>query len=322
MKRFRRIILVLIVLTLFVLTIGPFLIPIPPLENVVPPKKLADPDSKFVTVRNVKVHYKVEGKGDNTLILLHGFGASTFTWNKVIKPLSQNYTVIAYDRTGFGYTSRPMPGEWSGDSPYSQESQAGQIVYLMDTLGVDEAVLMGSSAGGATAALAALKYPGRIKALILVGAAIYEGGPPGWLISFIKIPQIRRLGPLFIRKYFVSSSEKARKIAWHDPSKQTPEVLMGYKKPLRARNWDRGLWECALAYKSSDLGERLGDIKIPVLVITGDDDRIIPQEGNERISRKIPYAELVVIPNAGHLPHEETPGEFVEVVNTFLEKVL
>jgi len=322
MKRYRRIILVLIVITLFVLVAGPFLIPIPPLENTVPPGNLADPDSRFIAIRNVDVHYKIEGKGDNVLIFLHGFGASTFTWHKVIKPLSKNYTLIAYDRTGFGYSSRPMPGEWSGESPYSQESQVEQIVALMDALGVDKAVLVGNSAGGVTAALTTLKYPERIKALILVGAAIFKGGPPDWLAPLIRIPQVKRLGHLLIRKYYTNFFEIARKLAWHDPSKQTEEILAGYRKPMRARDWDRALWEFALAYKSSSLKERLSDIKVPVLVITGEDDRIVPPEASEKIARKIPNAELAVISNTGHLPHEEAPEEFLEVVNNFLKEVL
>ena len=322
MKRYRRIILGLIVITLFVLVAGPFLIPIPPLENTVPPGNLADPDSKFIAIRNVEVHYKIKGKGDNVLIFLHGFGASIFTWHKVIKPLSQNYTLIAYDRTGFGYSSRPMPGEWGGDSPYSQESQVEQIVALMDALGVDKAVLVGNSAGGVTAVLTTLKYPERVKALILVGAAIFKGGPPGWLNPFMRIPQVKRLGQLLIRKYYANFFEKARKRAWHDPSKQTEEILAGYRKPMRARDWDRALWEFALAYKSSSLKERLSDIKVPVLVITGEDDRIVPPEASEKIARKIPNAELAVISNTGHLPHEEAPEEFLEVVNNFLKEVL
>jgi pimeloyl-ACP methyl ester carboxylesterase len=322
MKRFRHIILVLIVITLFILTVGPFLISIPPLENTVLPEDLAEPDSKFVTIKNINVHYKIVGEGNNTLMLLHGFGASAFTWNKVITPLSKNYTVVAYDRTGFGFTSRPVPGEWSGESPYSSISQVEQTIALMDKLGVDKAILIGSSAGGMIAALTALKYSDRIKALILVDAAIYRGGPPGWLVSLIRIPQIKRLGPLFVRKYFINSAERARELAWHDPSKHTPEILEGYKKPLRAKNWDQALWEFALAYHPLNLGERLGDIKIPVLVITGDDDRIVPQEYSVRIAREIPHAELVVIPNSGHVPHEETPEEFLEAVNKFLEGVL
>ena len=322
MKPLRRIILVVIVITILILTIGPFLIPIPPLENTFPTSELADPDSKFVTIHNINTHYKIAGKGDNTLMLLHGFGASTFTWHKVINPLSEKYTVIAYDRTGFGFTSRPMPGEWKGESPYSQESQADQTIALMDTLGVDKAVLIGSSAGGMIAALTVLKYPERIKALILVDAAIFRGGPHGWLISVIRIPQIKRLGPLFVRKYFIRSSEGARELAWHDPSKLTLEILEGYKKPLRAKNWDRALWEFTLAYRLLHLEERLSSIEVPVLVITGDDDRIVSQEDSVRIAKEIPDAELVVIPNSGHVPHEETPEEFLEAVNKFLEKVL
>ena len=322
MKRFHRIILVLIVIILLILTIGPFLIPIPPLENTVPPEQLADPDSKFVTIKNINVHYKIAGKADDTLLLLHGFGASTFTWNKVITPLSKDYTVVAYDRTGFGFTSRPMPGEWRGESPYSAQSQADQTISLMDTLGVDKAILIGSSAGGMIATLITLTYPERIKALILVDAAIFRGGPPGWLIPLIRIPQIKRLGPLFVRKYFIGSTERVRELAWHDPSKLTAEKLEGYRKPLRARNWDKALWELTLAYHPLHLEERLGDIEVPVLVITGDDDRIVPQEDSVRIAREIPHAELVVIPNSGHVPHEETPEEFLEAVNKFLEKVL
>ena len=91
---------------------------------------------------------------------------------------------------------------------------------------------------------------------------------------------------------------------------------------MRAHNWDRALWEFALAYKTLNLKERLSDIKVPVLVITGDDDRIVPPEASEKIADEISHAELAVIPNAGHLPHEETSEEFLKTVEGFLEEVL
>jgi len=133
---------------------------------------------------------------------------------------------------------------------------------------------------------------------------------------------MKRLGPLLIRKYYTNFFEKARTLAWHDLSKQTPEILEGYKKPMRAHNWDRALWEFALAYETLDLQEELGGIDVPVLVLTGDDDRIVLPEASEKIADEISHAELVVIANAGHLPHEETPEEFLEVANNFLEEVL
>ena len=117
-NRFIRVIGLSVLIILICFLIVPFLIPIAPLENTVVPERLADADSNFVTINDITVHYKRAGSGTDTLILLHGFAASTFTWHRVMPALSQSYSVIAYDRTGFGYTARPMPGEWSGDSPY------------------------------------------------------------------------------------------------------------------------------------------------------------------------------------------------------------
>ena len=320
--RFWGIILVILAIVIFVLLVGPFIIPVPPLKNTVPPEQLADPDSKFISINGSKVHYKIVGEGTPALILLHGFGASTFTWHKVMEPLSREYLVIAYDRTGFGYSSRPLKGEWSGESPYSQESQARELVALMDALGVEKAVLVGSSAGGTTAALATVSYPERVKALILVDAAIFRGGPPGWLHYLLGSLHVKRIAPLLIRNYYGHFFNEIRARAWHDPSKQTEEILEGYKKSLRADNWDRALCEFGFAYQSLDLEKRLSSITVPVLVITGDDDRIVPSQDSARIAKEIPGAQRVVIRDAGHLPHEEKPEEFLKAVNSFLEKVL
>lgn len=319
-----RTIVRVLIITLLILGIGPFFIPIPPLENTVSPEELADPDSRFVDVHDVRVHYKSAGKGADTLLLLHGFGASTFTWSRVIGSLSDYYTVIAYDRTGFGLTSRPMPGEWRGENPYSAESQADQAVALMDTLGISKVVLVGNSAGGTIATLIALKYPGRIKALILEGAAIFREGPPHWVCPIVNTPQVKRLGPLVIREvreHFTGIVNKSQQLAWHDPGRQTPDIVEGYDKPYQTGNWDRALWELTLAYHPLHLEKKLHEIEMPVLVITGDDDRIIPREESVSIARKIPHAQLLVISDAGHLPHEETPEEFFKAVHNFINNL-
>jgi len=321
-NRFLRFIAISFLIILICCLIGPFLIPIAPLENTVSPEKLADADSRFVTINDATVHYKLAGSGKDTLILLHGFAASTFTWDRVMTSLSQSYTVVAYDRTGFGYTSRPMPGEWSGNSPYSQTSQMEQLIALMDTLKIDSAVLVGSSAGGITAALTAVSHPERIKALILVAPAIFDGGPSGWLRLLMNTPHLKRVGPLLLRKYYTDFFESSRKRAWHDASQLTPALLEGYRTPLKAHNWDRALWEYAFAYESLPLEEQLGELKVPVLVITGDDDRIVSPEASRHTAAVIPHAQLVVIPNAGHLPHEETPEVFLQAVHAFLREVL
>ncbi len=307
--------IVLTVLALIVL-IGPFLIPVPPLENTVPVEQLVDADSKFVEVNGINVHYKTYGQGEPTFILLHGFGASVFSWREVVEPLAQYGTVIAYDRPAFGLTERPL--EWEGESPYGPQAQVDIVIGLMDELGVEKAILVGNSAGGTVSMQVALQYPERVEALILVDAAVYAGGgAPSWSRPILKTPQMNHVGPLIARQLQAQGVEFI-KTAWHEPSKITQDIFDGYQKPLQAENWDKALWQLTVASKESGLVERLTEITMPTLVITGDDDRIVPTEQSLRLADELPNAELKVIAQSGHLPHEEKPVEFMQAVTEFL----
>lgn len=317
MKKFIRLLAKLLVVFLLLLLIVPFLIPIPPLEGTLPPQQLADPDSRFIYVNELNVHYKKRGEGQPVFILLHGFGASLFSWREVIDPLAVYGTVIAYDRPAFGLTERPL--QWQGQNPYTPEAQTALVIGLMDQLGVKKAILVGNSAGGTIAMQTALTHPERVQALILVSPAVYSGGgAPSWVRPLLKTPQMRRLGLLFIRQIQTRGVELIY-TAWHDPSRITPEILEGYQKPLRAENWDRALWELTLASHESDLPERLTELNLPVLVVTGDDDRIVPTEQSIRLAQELPNAVLVVIPRCGHLPQEECPEPFLQAVAEFLQ---
>jgi len=319
MKRWTRALLLALGAVAVLLLVGPFLVPIPPLEGTAPPEALADPDSRFVEVLGLRVHYKEKGQGDPAFLLLHGFGASTFSWREVMEPLGQRGRAIAFDRPGFGLTSRPMPGQWAGRNPYSTEAQVDLTVALLDALGVEKAVLVGNSAGGTVALLVTLAHPERVRALVLVDAAIYtRGGAPSWLRPLLATPQMRRLGPFLLRS-FPSQGESLLRLAWHDPSKITPEVLEGYRKPLQVENWDRALYELTVATSVPDLAPRLAEVRVPTLVITGDDDRVVPTAESLRLAQELPNAQLAVLPACGHVPHEECPGPFLEALGQFLE---
>lgn len=313
----RRLLLIAAAVVLLV-AVGPFVVPVPPLEGTVPPAQLADPDGRFIEVSGISVHYKEMGAGARTFILLHGFGASVFSWRDVMTPLAAYGRVIAYDRPAFGLTERPL--QWAGDSPYGAKAQVAMLFGLMDALHVDRAVLVGHSAGGTLALSAALSRPDRVAALVLVDAAIYTtGGVPSLLRPLLATPQLRHIGPLLVRRIATQGDDVIR-TAWHDPSAITQAVYDGYHTPLRAEDWDRALWELTAADTAPDLASRLRDVKVSTLVVTGDDDRIVPTADSRRLAEAIPAAQLVVIPACGHLPQEERPQAFLDALSTFVAR--
>jgi pimeloyl-ACP methyl ester carboxylesterase len=318
MMRLVRLVGALVALLLLVVLLVPLVVPFPALEGTVSPESLADVDSRFVDVNGLRVHFKSSGSGEPAMLLLHGFAASVFSWREVLNPLGALGTALAYDRPGFGLTSRPMPGEWVGESPYSVEAQARLAVAMLDRLAIRQGVLIGNSAGGTVALLTALRYPDRVRALVLVDAAIYSGGGgPDWLPPLASTPQGRWWGPLFSRPIANWGKDFGRS-AWHDPARFTEDIWAGYSVALRARDWDRALWELTVASKPLGLADQLGKVKTPTLVITGDDDRIVPTAQSIRLAAEIPGAKLVVIPNCGHVPQEEQPAAFLAAVREFL----
>lgn len=321
MKRWHKIALISLGVVLLLVLVGPFLVPVPPLEDTVPPEALADPDSRFVEVEAVTIHYKQMGEGEPVFLLLHGFGASTFSWREVMQPLSARGTVIAFDRPAFGLTERPMRNTdgWPRYNPYSYDAQPKLTVGLMDALGVESAILVGNSAGGTVSVLTALTYPARVEALILVDAAVYVGGgSPALLRPLFATPQADHLGPLFVRGIRSWGLDFGRS-AWHDPTKIPPEFWEGYQRPLRVENWDRALWELTRSTARPDLETRLDQLTLPALVITGDDDRIVPTEQSVRLAGELPDAQLAVLDACGHIPQEECPEAWLAVVDTFME---
>lgn len=310
------IVAVLLVIVLF----GPLIIPIPPLKNTRPPQELGDTDSLFIEVDGIQVHYKDAGSGQTTYLLLHGFPASLFSWREVIAPLAKMGRVIAFDRPGFGLTERPL--KWNGVNPYSLEGQVDLTIGIMDRLGIEQAVLVGNSAGGTVALWTAILHPERVKALILVDAAVYSGAPtlPSWQKLLLSTPQADRLGPLFVRSVQKWGLDLGRS-AWHDPSKLTDAIWAGYTLPLQAQDWDKALWEITIAPRLTGLSDMLSEVHVPTLVMSGDDDQIVPTGQSVRLAKDLPGSELVIVPNCGHIPQEESPQEFLKAVQDFVNKL-
>jgi pimeloyl-ACP methyl ester carboxylesterase len=304
---------------IILITIVPLIWPVAPLENIESINALKDNDSQFININGINVHFKKAGTGEPYFILLHGFGASLFSWREIISPLSRYGTVIAYDRPAFGLTDRPSYGQWSGKNPYSVDGQMDMLFEFMDMMSIPSAILIGNSAGGTIATLAALEHPNRVKALVEVDAAIFENENhlPAWTRELLFTPQADRIGP-FLMRSIQKWGVKFLIRAWHDPEKITKDIMQGYQEPLHTQNWDNALFELFRAPQSQNIAMRLSELKMPVLVISGDDDRIVPTPSSIRLAKEIASSTLVIIHDSGHVPQEEQPVMFIQVIINFV----
>lgn len=312
----------ILLLGLLAVLVLPLLLTLPPVAGTVAPEELAPPGSLFIDAQGVPTHCTVTGEGEPALVLLHGFGGSLLSWGEVLEPLGRVAMTAAYDRPGFGLTHRPPRGE-GPPNLYSPQGAVDHLVAVMDALGVGEAVLVGHSAGGSVALHAASLHPGRIRALVLVAPAAHRApAVPGLVRPLLGTPHLDLVGRLALRYIAPRMVTPLLRRAWYDEERITDEVLERYTRPLGAHDWDRGLWEFVRSSAAAPVEVGYHGLDVPVLVVTGDDDRIIPLRDSVLFAEELPDSELVIIPSSGHVPHEERPGTFLDAVVPFLERVM
>jgi pimeloyl-ACP methyl ester carboxylesterase len=224
--------------------------------------------------------------------LLHGFGASAFTWRHLTGPLGLRHRVEVLDRP------------WA-----SRADQVAATLDQLDRLEMDRPVLIGHSAGAEIAVALALVEPSRVGALVLI-APVIGRRPPRIASAAAGLPGIMRVGPPILRLGVGFLGPVLRSI-WVDRSQVTAEVVEGYRRPLRQPGVAESLWEMTrVSALEGPLVVGAGLAGIPCLVIRGERDRwdtTVP--GLDR---------TVVVPDAGHLVHEERPSEVLEEVERFL----
>jgi pimeloyl-ACP methyl ester carboxylesterase len=316
--------------------VGPLLFPVPPLEGTQPVRDLAWPGSAWLPAQGLDVHVEVmrdgapvtdlagfDAAGDPAVVLLHGFGANTRSWASTLPwitdPDVAGAWAVAFDRPGFGLTERPL-GRWPAEAnPYGPEAQVATTIAVLDALGAERAVLVGHSAGGAIALQVALTHPERVAGLVLVAPAVYEGGgAPPWSKPLLRTPQAERVGPLLMRQLGGSSGEDFLRASWFDPERIDETTWEAYRRPLRAEDWDRALWELVKASREPRLVERLAEVQVPVLVVAGAQDRVVPPASSRDLRRDLTGvpggAAFALLEGCGHLPHEECPDAFESAV--------
>jgi pimeloyl-ACP methyl ester carboxylesterase len=285
------------------------------------PEAFARPGGRFVTADGTRTWVQEAGRPDApAVVLLHGFGGSTFSWRLTLPALADaGYRAVAMDLRGFGLSDK------DGRAGHGHAAQARFVAAVMDQLAIGDAVVIGHSMGGNVAAHLALDAPARVRALVLVDAATgptVAGGGGGPLAGvLLAIPPIQRWARHAVRAIATPEQvTQALRSAYLAPDRvATPEVIEGYLVPQRLSDWDVALLAIVRDSASNALDERFVGIDAPTLVIWGDQDSWIPLASGEAIHAALPTSELRVIANSGHLPFEEQPDAFMAALLPFLE---
>ena len=274
--------------------------------------------SRFVDVDGVRVHYQEAGDPlAPALVLIHGFASSTLVWSKVFLRLAAaGFRVIAVDMLGFGYSGKPRNGQ------YTIAGQASVLIALLDRLNIKRATLVGSSYGGAVAATCALDYAQRVKKLVLIGT-VNNNRPLAYkLMRVFSSPVFGDVvSPLLIGSRRLLRRPMKRVYDRHEWVLDERRVDARHL-PLRASGTQRAIIRTVRGWDAERISREAHLIKQPTLLMWGENDSEIPLPDGERLHEQIPGSRLIVFRKCGHIPHEEYPEEFTNVVADFVKNNL
>lgn len=316
--------LVLLALLAALVLVVPLVVPVNPPDGVRPLAEVAGPGASYAEAEGVALHYvwtPAARAGEvPTFVMLHGFAYSAESFEEIAPLLAPYGNVVAFDRPAFGLTERLRPAEYENTlDPYAAASQPVLTLGLMDALGIASAVLVGHGDGARVALEVALSAPERVTGLVLIGAAPYvETGRSGLARLLMRTPQMQRVGPLTLRQLAGEPGLRIIRAAWADPSAIDQDTIRDYTLPLTVEGWDDALWQLSLAESPPPLAGRLAGVAAPALLLAGAGDRVVPTEQSERLALDLVDSELVVLPECGHVLHEECPEEALAAISEWV----
>jgi pimeloyl-ACP methyl ester carboxylesterase len=281
--------------------------------------RYAAPPSRFVEVEGVRVHVRdtgplpgtpsVEGDSRTPVLLLHGFGSSLHTWEDWAERLQVSRRVVRLDLPGFGLTG-PDP---TGD--YSDRRAVVILSGLLDRLGLRQVDVVGSSMGGRIAWRLAAEKPDRVRRLVLMAPDGFAsegqryGEAPGLPLAMRALPYTLPM-PLL---------RQGLAAAYAEPASLREEVLQRYRDMLLAPGVRAAILDRVRDNVLEPPEPFLHRIGTPVLLLWGEQDRMVPASHAADYARELPDSRTVVLPGIGHVPMEEQPDRSLAALLQFLD---
>jgi pimeloyl-ACP methyl ester carboxylesterase len=260
----------------------------------------------------IELAYQVQGKG-HALVLIAGVGYGMWYWHKVLPALSERFQVITFDNRGAGESDKP-------DGPYSVPMLAADTVGLLDNLGASGAYILGHSLGGFIAQELAVTRPDLVSKLIL--ASTNPGGPHVIPITTeaMQVLLDRSGDPVELIRRGVGI---ACAPGFADRKPDVVDELIDYRltNPVPGPNYQAQVMAGAgMSMLSEDqVLERMHSIQVPVLILFGEHDRVVPPGNAEMMASLLPNATIQILPGCGHMFPIEDPQSAVQVITHFLD---
>jgi 3-oxoadipate enol-lactonase len=253
----------------------------------------------------VALHHRIEGPEDApVLVLSNSLGTTLEMWRDQAPALRERFRLVRYDHRGHG-GSRVPPG------PYAMDDLGRDVLALLDGLGVKRFSFCGLSIGGMVGMWLASEAPERVERLVLCCTA------PGF------DPDAYSTRARTVREHGVAEVADAVLERWFTPAfrEDHPDVLEWAGRMLRETP-PEGYAGCCEAISAADLGERLGDIRAPTLIIAGAEDAAAPPGRSESIRDSVPDARLEILSPAAHLANVERSEAMTEAILEHLQAAL
>lgn len=269
----------------------------------------------YADAAGIRTRFLTAGAGD-ALFLLHGVGASADSFAQNVRTLGERFRVVAPDLIGHGFSAGGLK-----PSPAPHVQMAAQVLALADRLGIPAFALAGTSYGALVAAQVALEAPQRVKKLVLIGSgSVFH--PPEAQVKTLRAAAAN--GRKAMEDASLESCRRRLGAIVHDPA-CIPDTLVyaqlnQYALPDRITEYDRTIAGAIAAAQGREptVHERLGELRMPVRIIVGRDDRRADWREHGKAAARIPGARVSVYENCGHLPYLEQQARFDAEVLSFL----